>query len=113
METDTDPGLARLTARWMVSTAGSSRRIDVGHVVGELVMTCSLSARSHQALPRIPWWPGKHPVSTPVWLASVTVGSEATAPCSNAVPAARSRATLGASPRAAMSYRTLGLAPSN
>ena len=52
-------------------------------------------------------------MSTDVWLASVTVGNDAIAPCSNVVPIAIKRATLGASARAAASYSTLGLQPSH
>ena len=44
-----------------------------------------------------------------MWFASVTVGRPAIAPCPNAVPISMRRATFGASPRAAMSYSTLGL----
>ena len=39
-----------------------------------------------------------------VWFASVTVGSDAIAPCPSATPISMRRATFGASPRAAMSY---------
>ena len=48
-----------------------------------------------------------------VWLASVTVGNDAIAPCPNATPISMRRATFGASPRATMSYNTFELVPSN
>ena len=49
-------------------------------VAGELVITCCRRARSHQALWRMPWWPGWAPVRIDVWLASVTVGRHDIAP---------------------------------
>ena len=73
----------------------------VGQVAGELVVTTSPERRSHQALCRIRWWPGRAPVISDVWLASVTVGMPAMAPWRKAVPIAIRRATLGARPDSA------------
>ncbi len=84
-----------------------------GHVACEFVMTCSFVARSNQALLRMPWWPGNAPVMIDVWLARVTVGSDAIAPCPNPVPISINRATFGTSPRATMSYSTFAFVPSN
>ena len=39
METDTDPGIDRWTAWWMVSTDGLSHCMAVDQVDGELVTT--------------------------------------------------------------------------
>ena len=79
---------------------------------GELVTTCSPVARSIHALWRMPWWPGCSPVRIVVWLASVTVGSEAMAPWRYQSPSAISRATFGARPARAWSYSTLAFVPS-
>ena len=73
-------GHVRCTAPWIVSTPGGQVLHAHGHVADELVITCSPAARSYQALWRMPWWPGCAPVMIVVWLASVTVGSDAIAP---------------------------------
>ena len=93
----------RRTATWIDSVPGSSDCIAHGQVAFELVITCLPSARSYQALLRMPWRPGWRPVMIVVWFASVIVGSDAIAPWPIAVPIAMMRATFGASPRAAMS----------
>ena len=77
--------------------------LERAHVEGEFVMTCAPVRRSIQALWRIPWWPGWLPVRIVVWLARVTVGSDASAPYRQAVPSPIRRATFGASPRPARS----------
>jgi len=73
-------GSALRIASKSVSTPGASRVIAVGQVAGELVVTTSPESRSHQALWRMRWWPGRTPVMSDVWLASVTVGMPAMAP---------------------------------
>ncbi len=82
----------------IVSMPGASRVMAVGQVAGELVETTSPESRSHQALWRIRWWPGRAPVISEVWLARVTVGMPAMAPWRKDVPRAMRRATLGARP---------------
>src|SRR3954447_18581309 len=109
MLTLTEPGSARFTAEWMVSIPSFRKCIEVAHVSFEFVMICDCVFRSYHALLRMPWCPGWQPVRIAVWFANVTVGSDAIAPCRNDVRIAMRRATFGASPRAAMSYRTFGL----
>src|SRR5687768_17129745 len=103
MEAVVAPGRARFTAEWMVSTPGARYDAAFAHVSPEFVMIWRPAARSYHALCRMPWWPGWHPVSTVVWLASVTVGIDDIAPQRYAVPSSISRATFGASPLAARS----------
>ena len=76
-------------------------------------MTCSPAALSYQALLMMPWWPGCAPVRMPVWLARVTRRQRRHGPVPNECPSPMSRATLGASPAAAISCSTLALQPSN
>ena len=103
-------GHVRCTASWIDSTPAMRCCIAHGHVACELVITCSPRARGRTTrCGGCRGGPGCAPVRIDVWLASVTVGSDAIAPCSNAVPISMSRATFGASPAAAIVVEHVGV----
>src|SRR5581483_2708779 len=59
-------GSAARMASKIVSMPGARRVMAVGQAAGELVVTTSPESRSHQALWRMRWWPGRAPVMSDV-----------------------------------------------